>query len=174
MANTFNKEEIKAKDLRREYKRFIGEKKLDYYLSKFERMEEKNKRISFNLAGLFFATFWCFYRKMFVPGALFLAFNFTVSYIQMRFLTSAPAIISVLTMLIALAPNLIAGFFGNSMYYNYVHGCIEKSISMTSLQKEKYYKENGDTSTRVTVGVLAAYIIFTVALVLSYTPGLTA
>lgn len=41
MAKTITREEIKSKDLRREYKRFIGEKKLDYYLSKFERMEEK-------------------------------------------------------------------------------------------------------------------------------------
>ena len=33
MAKTITREEIKSKDLRREYKRFIGEKKLDYYLS---------------------------------------------------------------------------------------------------------------------------------------------
>ena len=47
MAKTITREEIKSKDLRREYKRFIGEKKLDYYLSKFERMEEKNNRFDF-------------------------------------------------------------------------------------------------------------------------------
>ena len=174
MAKTISKDEIKSKDLRREYKRFIGEKKLDYYLSKFERMEEKNNRFSFNLSGLIFSTFWCFYRKMFVPGALLLALNFIVSYVQLRFLANAPVIIGILVMIIALIPNLICGFLGNSLYYNYVHGCIDKSISMSSLQKEKYYKENGDTSTRVTLGILAAYVIFTVALFLSYAPNLTA
>lgn len=60
MAKTITREEIKSKDLRREYKRFIGEKKLDYYLSKFERMEEKNNRLSFNLSALFFRLFGAF------------------------------------------------------------------------------------------------------------------
>ena len=63
MAKTITREDMKTKDLRREYKRFIGEKKLDYYLSKFERMEEKNNRLSFNLSALIFSTFWCFYRN---------------------------------------------------------------------------------------------------------------
>ena len=85
------KNEIKTKDLNREYKRFIGEKKLDYYLTKFERMEEKGTKISFNLCGLIFSFFWCFYRKMFVPGAIFLAYNFLVMYISMRFISSSDA-----------------------------------------------------------------------------------
>ena len=174
MAKTITREEIKSKDLRREYKRFIGEKKLDYYLSKFERMEEKNNRLSFNLSALIFSTFWCFYRKMFLPGALFLALNCAVSFVQMRFLANAPLIVSAMVMIIALIPNLFCGIFGNSLYYNYIHGCIDKSINMNNLQKEKYYKENGGSSARVAAGVVAAYLIFTIALFLSFAPNFTA
>lgn len=166
-----NTDDIKSKDLRREYKRFIGEKKLDYYLTKFERMEEKNNRISFNLSGLICSTFWCFYRKMFVPGALLLALNFLVAFVQVRYLMTAPLIINIVALIIALIPNFVCGFLGNSLYYNYVHGCINNITAMNSLQKEKYYKENGDTSGRITAGVVGAYLVFMLALILSYAPN---
>ena len=144
------KNEIKNRDLNREYKRFIGEKKLDYYLTRFERMEAKNTKISFNLCGLIFSTFWCFYRKMFTLGAVLLAYNFILMYVSIRFAMSASAAVSVIFGLLNLPPLIICGFFGNYFYYNYVHSCIEKSLSMPNLQKEKFYKENGDTSVRVT------------------------
>lgn len=79
-----------------------------------------------------------------------------------------------MVMIIALIPNLFCGIFGNSLYYNYIHGCIDKSINMNNLQKEKYYKENGGSSARVAAGVVAAYLIFTIALFLSFAPNFTA
>ena len=166
------KNEIKTKDLNREYKRFIGEKKLDYYLTKFERMEEKGTKISFNLCGLIFSFFWCFYRKMFVPGAIFLAYNFLVMYISMRFISSTSTIVSGVFAVLNLIPPLICGFFGNYLYSNYVHSCIAKSLNMPNLQKEKFYKENGDTSTRITLGIVVAYVVFSLALMLSYLPNI--
>ena len=168
------KNEIKAKDLNREYKRFIGEKKLDYYLTRFERMEAKGSKVSFNLCGLIFSFFWCFYRKMFVPGALLLAYSFILMYVSMRFVTTPSMAVSGLFALLNLVPLVICGFFGNYLYSSYVHSCIEKSLNMPNLQKEKFYKENGDTSVRITLGIVVAYIIFSLALVLSYLPNIQA
>ena len=168
------KNEIKNRDLNREYKRFIGEKKLDYYLTRFERMEAKNTKISFNLCGLIFSIFWCFYRKMFTPGALLLAYSFILMFVSMKFVATTSVAVSIIFAVLNLLPLVICGFFGNYLYSKYIHSCIEKSLKMPNLQTEKFYKENGDTSVRITLGIIVAYFLFSLALMLSYMPNIQA
>ena len=56
---------LKPKELRREYSAFIQEpKKVTYYTKQFDKMKEKNSKFSFNIWGLLFNIYWCFYRKM--------------------------------------------------------------------------------------------------------------
>ncbi len=73
---------LKTKELRKEYKAFLGEDKhTEYYLKCFENMEDKGSKLNLNFAAFFFSTYWCFYRKLFGPGAIFLLMNFAGLYL---------------------------------------------------------------------------------------------
>ena len=62
---------LKPKELRREYSAFIQEpKKVTYYTKQFDKMKEKNSKFSFNIWGLLFNIYWCFYRKMLGLGCI--------------------------------------------------------------------------------------------------------
>ena len=68
---------LKPKELRKEYSAFIGEaKKVDYYTKRFQKLKDSNSKISFNIWGLLFSTYWCFYRKMLGWGCIALGTEF--------------------------------------------------------------------------------------------------
>ena len=151
---------MKRKDLHKEYIAFIGEDKAGYYIKKFDKLAE-GKKFSINFAALFFSTYWCFYRKLFIPGALFLILNFAGIYLTvMMEMTTIGGLLSII-------PNIIGGFFGNYLYMNYANKCILNAQDMDKKTKEAYYDDNGGDSARIVLGIVAAFIFFGMALFFS-------
>lgn len=155
---------MKKKELNREYAAFVGEEKSKYYLKKFEAMNDKGNKLSINFSALFFSTYWCFYRKLFLQGTICLACSFAGLYISL--MLQMPTIGQALMFI----PSLACGLFGNYFYYNYANSAISKALTLKSQDKEKYYATNGDTSTRIVLGILAAFLFFGLALFFSAGP----
>ena len=112
---------LKPKELRKEYSAFIGEaKKVDYYTKRFQKLKDNNSKISFNIWGLLFSTYWCFYRKMLGWGCIALVLNLGSMYLNFAYgLTSISTIITIVL-------SLFFGFFGNYCYMNYVDRSIDR------------------------------------------------
>ena len=159
---------LKAKELRKEYRAFLGEedKHADYYLKRFDKMEEKGSKLSLNFAAFFFSTYWCFYRKLFGPGAIFLLMNFAGLY-----LTIMKPELATLGSALAFIPAVACGLFGNFFYYNYVRKNVALGLDKGYDEKAKLYANNGGTSVRIVLGIVAAFLCFGLALFFSAGPA---
>lgn len=159
---------LKAKELRKEYRAFLGEedKHADYYLKRFDKMEEKGSKFSLNFAAFFFSTYWCFYRKLFGPGAIFLLMNFAGLY-----LTIMKPELAALGSALTFIPAIACGLFGNFFYYNYVRKNVALGLDKGYDEKAKLYANNGGTSVRIVLGIVAAFLCFGLALFFSAGPA---
>ena len=147
--------------MRREYKRFIGDAKYDYYMKKFDEMDRKNSTISFNLSAFFFSNIWCFHRRLLIPGFVVLLLHFAAIILSTRVSFFTTPTVQLLLTVICLMPNVYFGLFGNNLYRNYVQTCADKATHLISLQRESFYKENADVSyrTSIMIGIVYAIII---------------
>lgn len=154
---------LKPKELRKEYCAFIGEtKKVDYYTKRFQKLKDNNSKISFNIWGLLFSTYWCFYRKMLGWGCIALVLNLGSIYLNFAYgLTSISTIITIIL-------SLFFGFFGNYCYMNYVERSIAQAMTMEPDKKEKYYKDNGGDGTKILLCMLFVSLIMVFALTASF------
>ena len=154
---------LKTKDWRKEYSAFIGEsKKVDYYTKKFEEMKRKQSKISFNIWGLLFNFYWCFYRKMLGWGCIGMGLSLGTLYLNFAFGWSTAS------MIVSLGLSLFFGFFGNYCYMNYVERSIARAINMDSAKKEKYYKENGGDGTKILLCMIFVWLVMMFALTASF------
>lgn len=155
-------ESMKKRELRREYTMMLGEEKTEYYLNKFNKLTASRKKLSLNWAGLLFSTYWCFYRKLFLPGAVFLLLNFAGLYMVLM-----KPDLALLGNMVSVIPTVICGFFGNYLYMMYVQKSIIIANELATAEKEQYYANNGGTSMRIVLGILAAMLFFAMALFFS-------
>lgn len=154
---------LKPKELHKEYCAFIGEtKKVDYYTKRFQKLKDNNSKISFNIWGLLFSTYWCFYRKMLGWGCIALVLNLGSIYLNFAYgLTSISTIITIIL-------SLFFGFFGNYCYMNYVERSIAQAMTMEPDKKEKYYKDNGGDGTKILLCMLFVSLVMVFALTASF------
>ena len=154
---------LKPKELRKEYSAFIGEaKKVDYYTKRFQKLKDNNSKISFNIWGLLFSTYWCFYRKMLGWGCIALVLNLGSMYLNFAYgLTSISTIITIVL-------SLFFGFFGNYCYMNYVDRSIAQAMTMDAAKKEKYYTDNGGDGTKILLCMLFVSLVMVFALTASF------
>lgn len=154
---------LKPKELRKEYSAFIGEtKKVDYYTKRFQKLKDNNSKISFNIWGLLFSTYWCFYRKMLGWGCIALVLNLGSIYLNFAYgLTSISTIITIIL-------SLFFGFFGNYCYMNYVERSIAQAMTMEPAKKEKYYKDNGGDGAKILLCMLFVSLVMVFALTASF------
>lgn len=158
--------ELKAKELRKEYRAFVGEDKhTDYYLTRFGKFDDSGSKLSFNIAAFFFSTYWCFYRKIFGVGAILLLANFAGLY-----LTVMKPALAALGSALTIIPAIVCGFLGNYFYWRYARKNIAVGLTKKSEEKTKLYADNGGTSTRIVLGIIAAFFCFGLALFFSAGP----
>ena len=86
---------------------YFVQKKVDYYIPKFEMFEKNNKKVSWNWASFFFGPFWFFYRKMYLYGFMFILIGLFTS---------------------GLINGILAGIFGNYLYYVHARSKIENAL----------------------------------------------
>lgn len=96
-----------------------------YYLPRFRDMEEGGKNV-FNYAGAFLSTFWCFFRGMVLPGAVFflimLSSSFLRIYLTALYMTRTPTfyenmLTSVIQIVLMGGLMFLTGFLANPIYY---------------------------------------------------------
>ncbi|MGL5347068.1 MAG: zinc-ribbon domain-containing protein [Peptostreptococcaceae bacterium] len=84
------------------------QKNPEYYIPKFEQMQEYEKSTSWNWASFFILPLWLLYRKMYAYGFGVMVASFILSYIPFIGFISAFAI------------PILGGLFGNSLYLKHV------------------------------------------------------
>lgn len=113
---------------------------IQYYQQKFMEMRAGNKKSSWNWSAFFFNASWCFYRKMYKVGFIFLGAQLILSLFQIRFLN-----------LLVMIP---LGIFGNYFYMRYTEEALKKAESVPDLQRCNYLRKKGGTSV---VAILILY-----------------
>lgn len=133
-----------------------------YYTDKFEKMKHKNTKISFNIWGLLFSVYWCFYRKMLGWGAIALILNVGAMYLNFAYGLAWP------TTVITTISALFFGFFGNYLYMRYVENSIAHCLNLDGEKKKKYYKENGGDGIKILLSMLFVTLVMAFAMAASF------
>jgi hypothetical protein len=88
------------------------QKRIDYYLARWEVFAQSNEKISWNWAAFFFSVYWLMYRKMYIPAiAVFVGSRIVKYTIALRGGHSY----GFTTVLVCLG----CGLLGNWLYYQY-------------------------------------------------------
>lgn len=134
---------------RRKVERFLGGND-DYYLFKFNRIERKKQIISLNGAGFLLGGIWLLYRKQYlIPMLMYLASIMSIVFFP-------PAIL-----LMPLICRVIAGCFGNVMYYRYVRKQVEEARFSKKRSTDIDLPENGGRSFKLAAAYMLIGILFT-------------
>lgn len=84
------------------------QKNPEYYIPKFEQMQQYEKSTSWNWASFFIFPLWLLYRKMYAYGFGVMVLSFVLSYIPFIGIISALAI------------PILGGLFANSLYLKHI------------------------------------------------------
>lgn len=110
-------------------------KNVDYYAQKYNLMNTKHSKISWNWASCLFSTCWLFYRKMYAAGAILIAIGLVSSWIG-----------GILSMIVTLGTFIAMGLLGNYLYLNHVSDCLLESQNMNEQEWIIYATKKGGTS----------------------------
>lgn len=120
---------------------FVGNN-YDYYIEKWDKIEEKNKKISWNWASFFLGPLWFGYRKMYIP-ILLITLAYLIIDLLLYVSDNSPALIA--------APFIIPiclGLLGNYIYLKHTNKYIVKSglLPLNDEHKKIWLKGKGGTS----------------------------
>lgn len=138
--------ESPAADAREVRERLVGSK-TDYYLPRFEKMENLNSFTSWNWAAFFFGTGWMMYRKMYAYGAVMYCISWVLALLELTGLS--------------LLLGVGIGVFGNYLYMKDINNRTEKAMNMQPEEREIYIQKNSGT------GWVVVIILFVVGMVLN-------
>lgn len=124
-----------------------------YYRQKFMEMRMENKKISWNWSAWFFNVTWCFYRKMYKVGFIFLSIQFLA------------VLLSEIQPILTLLTSLALGVFGNHFYMRYTEEALKKAENVPDLLRYTYLRKKGGTS------VGAVLLLFGGALFIGFIAG---
>lgn len=110
-------------------------KNVDYYTQKYNLMNSKHSKVSWNWASCLFTTGWLFYRKMYAIGAILLAVGFVSSWLG-----------GILSMIVSLGICISMGLLGNYLYLNHINDCLLESQNMSEQEWIIYATKKGGTS----------------------------
>lgn len=140
---------------------FVG-KSYDYYIGKWDKIEEKRNKTSWNWAAFFLGPFWFGYRKMYIP-ILFLSAAYLIIdlilYLSQYEYSEENYFFSPINRALALPISIFFGLLGNYIYLKHTNKYIDKSnlLTLNLEQKKLWLKKKGGTSW---LGVLLTFCIF--------------
>lgn len=140
---------------------FVG-KNYDYYIGKWDKIETKRNKTSWNWAAFFLGPFWFGYRKMYIPilffGVAYLIIDLFLYLSQYEY-TEENYFYSPIDRAIALPISILLGLLGNYIYLKHTNKYIDKSnlLPLNVEQKKLWLKKKGGTSW---LGVLITLCIF--------------
>jgi hypothetical protein len=143
---------------------FVG-KNYDFYINKWNKLENKDSKISWNWASFFLGPFWFGYRKMYIPvlliGGTYFLVDLFFYLIHFQF-AEDNYFVDPVQNLVLFPLFIILGFFGNYIYLKHANRYIDQ-VNLKPFdndQKKTWLKSKGGTSW---FGVL-----FTILFVLFY------
>jgi hypothetical protein len=143
---------------------FVG-KNYDYYINKWNKLENKKSKISWNWAAFFLGPFWFGYRKMYIPvlfiAVMYFILDLFLYIIQYQF-TEETYYFDPIENLLLLPLSIFVSLFGNYYYLKHTDRNIEK-VNLQPLnpeQKRTWLKRKGGSSW---LGV-----VFTIAIIFVY------
>lgn len=136
--------ESPAADAREVRERLVGEN-ADYYLARFEKMENLNSFTSWNWCAFLFSGSWMMYRKMYVFGIVFWLMGEMVNWLELGILRWVLWIAS--------------GVLGNFLYMKDINSRTEKAMNMQPEEREVYIQKNSGTSWAAVLILLAASFV---------------
>ncbi|MEH6993342.1 DUF2628 domain-containing protein [Neobacillus drentensis] len=140
---------------------FVG-KNYDFYIGKWDKIEDKKKKTSWNWAAFFLGPFWFGYRKMYIPvlffAAAYLIIDLFLFLLHYQY-TEESYFFSPVDRALGLPVSIILGLLGNYIYLKHTNKYIDKSnlLQMNAEQKMLWLKKKGGTSW---LGVLLTFFIF--------------
>lgn len=120
--------------------RLVGTRQ-EYYLPRFEKMENLNSFTSWNWCAFLFSGSWMMYRKMYVFGVVFWVLGELVSWLEL----------GALRWVLWIA----AGVLGNFLYMKDINARTEKALNMQPEQREIYIQKNSGTGWAAVVILIA-------------------
>lgn len=121
-----------AADAREVRERLIGTK-TEYYLPRFEKMENLNSFTDWNWCAFLVSNAWMMYRKMYVYGAIAWALFFVMGLLEV------PALLSLIVY-------IGTGVLGNYLYMKDINNRTEKAMNMQPEEREIFIQKNSGTS----------------------------
>lgn len=133
-----------------DFELFVGEKKAEYYTTRFEMFMDQDAKAGWNWPALFVPTLWMAYRKMYLQSIAYLVITIIISLLAMKI-----AFIGYFNFVIGFGFPIIA----NYVYYLHAKSKIEKSYEINdSDEREVFIKKAGGTN------VTAIFIMIIVSL----------
>lgn len=134
--------------------RFVGEKYEAYYKEKFELITAIKHTSGFNIGAFFLGPIWLFYRKMYVYGAIYIAF-----VMVSEMLTSIFELHQSIDRAISIALAVIMGLAGNTLYKYFVEKRIKIITENHASNVAEVLAEKGGTSAIAGWGLFILYVI---------------
>ena len=144
---------------------FVG-KNYDYYINKWNKLENKKSKISWNWAAFFLGPFWFGYRKMYIPvlviAFMYFLLDLFLYVIQYQF-TEETYYFDPVENLLLIPLSIFVSLFGNYYYLKHTDRNIEKADlqPFNPEQKRTWLKRKGGTS-------WLAGVFFTLAIMFVY------
>jgi len=137
-----------------ELRTFIGEKNTNYYIEKWNLINQTNKSVSWNWASFFLGSLWLLYRKMYIWGTLMIAVSMAISWMGMPFGWLLLAI--------------LVGMFGNKLYLEETQKKIIEIKTTTSDLNGQYQmiKSKGGTNLALPITIAVIGSVITIFLII--------
>ena len=118
---------------------YVGKTKYTYYKSAFKSIESEEK-VAWNWCAFLFGGCWLFYRKLFLPGFIYIIVHSTL-IVLMSALASIGAELSFSGAIILL--HILLGLFCNNLYYKKYQKDLKKAEGLTGNERTKFLFHTG-------------------------------
>jgi type IV pilus assembly protein PilA len=131
-----------------------------YYLKYFEQFDGGESKASWHWPAFFVNSWWCLYRKMWLPGILLLLWPWILAFvlsIAFAITQPPPAVMIGIGGLLLFTPYILMPIFANALYWRHINGLISRLPSSVASIPEKRIarlERNGGTGVGPMIAVM--------------------
>lgn len=150
----------------------------EYFIDKFQKLDNRGVKVSWNWASAFLGGFWYAYRKMYKIQVLYYVAYFLaicglgiasiMMFIPLRHTIKEPSsLIIMLPFLILFLPFLLSGMFANYLYKRHIEKHLQEARSMENYMKQNYIVKHGGVSNGAVWIIIGIRVLFYIISALS-------
>ncbi len=131
-----------------------------YYLKYFEQFDAGESKASWHWPAFFVSSWWCLYRKMWLPGILTLVWPWILAFIlgiTFAITQPPPAVMIGIGGILLIAPYILLPIFANALYWRHIHGLVQRlpnSVASVPEKRIARLERNGGTGVGPMIAVL--------------------